>query len=178
MTVNLDVAKGLYMCHHLDANPYMSLARFEKQSYYAITQKYFKGHYKPMGTANGKVSFPYGVIWINGIRKDLEPTTLIRDRYGVLRKANGDRMEVPKSTWRALVADFEDFFGTTNESSFAYSLPTWDLVVLMSKQQIVKQAFPWVLIGGAGLSAMSSTLKTSFRKLSRKSTKGGSSEKL
>jgi hypothetical protein len=171
MEVNLEVAKGLYQCHHVDTNPYLSLARFEKRSYYAITQRKFKGRYKPMGAANGKVSYPYGVTWSNGVRTDLKPRTLILDPNGVFRKGNGDRLEMPKSTWRATVADLEDLFGRTSESSFAYSMPTWDMMVLMSKQQIMKQALPWVLFGAACLSMMSSALKPLFSKGSSKGKK-------
>ncbi|KAE9375874.1 hypothetical protein N431DRAFT_481085 [Stipitochalara longipes BDJ] len=175
MEINLPAARGLYQCRHLDINPYLSLVRFEKRSFYAITQSKFKGRYRSMGLANGKVSWPYGVTWSRSThtRIDLKPQTLIREPNSVWRKGNGDRLEMPKSAWRAMIADFEDLFGKTTESSFAYSLPTWDLFVLMSKQQIVQHVLPWVLLtGSACLSYMVVALKLPFQKRSLRGPKG------
>jgi hypothetical protein len=156
MEVNLDTSQGLYKCHPLDRNPYLSLLRFEKVSHYRITQKNFKGRYKPMGSATGMVSAPYGVTWSGGTYKQWHPETLILDPQGTFRDENGERLEQPKSTWRRLLTDLDDFFGRTSKSSFGYSIPAWDILALMSKQPSVRTRIPGAVLvtGGLGLIAL------------------------
>jgi hypothetical protein len=171
MTVDLDLTKGLSRCQYSDTNPYLCLVRFEKISHYTVTQKDFRGRYRPTGLAYGIITFPYGTVWKNGFPEHLKSVSQIRDPSGVLRDEYGNRVEKPKSTWQSLVANFEDFFGRTSKASYSYSYPTWDLLVLMSKQQAVHRAFPWVLIGAAGLSIVARFMTPAVRRRPSRATK-------
>lgn len=154
-----ELVSGAQRCHTFDRNPYFSLVRFDKVSDYIITQKDYKGKYKPTGGATGMVTAPYGVTWSNGAFTVLHPDNLIKDKYGVLRNGDGQRLDQPISTWRRMLADLEDFFSRTSQRSFSYRIPAWDLLILKSSQKIFKDNLPWVLLAAASLTVAILTLR-------------------
>lgn len=92
----------------------------------------------PRGSAHGMIAGPYGVTLSDESLKfvRLKPTILIHDKSGVWRRANGERLNQPKSSWGRIRAELVDFFGRANSKNFKYRLPTVDLLEVVGLRKI------------------------------------------
>lgn len=98
------------------------------------------------------ITGPYGVTLSKGSFKQLRPTELIRDRRGIWRDGNGQRLKQPKSPLHLLFAELHDFFFRTSRGDFDYQLPTSKLIRLAADKPATKiMEHPFAVLGIIGV---------------------------